>query len=216
MKIEVDQYQSIRHLYIVQGLSKREIARRLKISRNTVAKYCEGNQVPWERRPYHREPKVITEEVRDFIANCLRQDREAPPKQHHTAKRIYDRLVAEKGFQGGESTVRRAVRELKKTLPAQVFIPLSFDPGEAAQVDWGEGTFYLKGQKTKAMLFCMRLCYSCAPFVVGFPIQNQESFAEGHVLALEYFGGVVRRIIYDNLKIAVKEGWGSHVVAEQV
>lgn len=54
MKIEVDQYQNIRHLYIAQGLSKREIARRLRISRNTVTKYCEGRQVPWEPASYSR------------------------------------------------------------------------------------------------------------------------------------------------------------------
>lgn len=215
MKIEVDQYQNIRHLYIAQGLSKREISRRLQISRNTVTKYCEGNQVPWERKAYHREPKVVTTAVKEFIKNCLKQDEEAPKKQHHTAKRIYDRLVAEKGFTGAESTIRQAVRQIKNELPKQVFIPLSFEPGEAAQADWGEGTFYLKGQKAKAMLFCVRLCNSCAPFAVAFPAQNQESFLEGHVLAFEYFGGVPSRIIYDNLKTAVKEGWGSHVVAEQ-
>jgi transposase len=215
MKIEVDQYQNIRYLYIVQGLSKREIARRLGISRNTVAKYCEGRQVPWKRKTYHRKPTVITPEVEEFIETCLKEDQEAPKKQHHTAKRIYDRLVAEKAFTGAESTVRQAVRQIKNELPKQVFIPLSFEPGEAAQIDWGEATFYLKGEKTKAMLFCIRLCYSLAPFAVAFPAQNQESFLEGHVLAAEYFGGVTRRNIYDNVKTAVKEGWGRYVVAEQ-
>ncbi len=153
--------------------------------------------------------------MKEFIKNCLKEDREAPKKQHHTAKRIYDRLVAEKAFTGSESTVRRAVRQIKNELPKQVFIPLSFEPGEASQFDWGEATFYLKNEKTKAMLFCVRLCYSSAPFVVAFPAQNQESFLEGHVLAAEYFGGVTRRNIYDNVKTAVKEGWGRHVVAEQ-
>ena len=65
------------------------------------------------------------------------------------------------------------------------------------------------------MLFCIRLCHSCAPFTVAFPTQNQESFLEGHVLAAEYFGGVTSRNIYDNVKTAVKEGWGRHVVTQQ-
>ena len=66
----------------------------------------------------------------------------------------------------------------------EAFMPLEFDPGEAAQVDWGEATIYLKGQKTKVQLFCYRLCYSADIFVKAFFRQNQESFLEGHVAVL--------------------------------
>jgi transposase len=214
MKIEVDQYERIRYLYAVQGFSKREIARQLNISRNTVTKYCNGNTVPWERQPNLRKSTVMTPEVKDFIERCLQEDQDAPRKQHHTAKRIYDRLIEDLCFQGSESTIRLAVREIKADIP-QVFIPLSFEPGEAAQVDWGEATIYLNGVRTKVMLFCMRLCHSCAYFVMAFPSQNEESFLEGHIQAFQYFGGVPKRLIYDNLKTAVKEGWGRHVTAIQ-
>ena len=67
-------------------------------------------------------------------------------KQQHTAKRIYDRLVSEKGFTGGESTIRNKVRELKETIP-KAFIPLQFEAGEALQVDWGEIVIYLNNKK---------------------------------------------------------------------
>lgn len=204
----MDQYQHIRHLYLVEGLSQRAIARQLKISRNTVRRYCNGAHVPWERKSSPKKAQVVTPEVIEFIEQCLKEDENAlDRRQKHTAKRIYDRLCQEKGFQGGESTIRRVVRELKAK-PSKVYVPLSFSPGEAIQVDWGTATVIMAGQKTEVNLFCMRLCFSCAPFVVAYPSQREEAFLEGHKTGFEFFGGVSRDIIYDNLKTAVKEGWG--------
>jgi len=207
--IRVDQYQLIRHLFAVEGLSQREIARRLGISRNTVARYCEGRNVPWEGRfVENRNPRAITPEVEAFVRRCLGEDKETnQPKQKHTAKRIYDRLCTEIGFRGGESTIRRLVREMKAKLP-QVYLPLAFAPGEAAQADWGAGAVVMNGRKITANLFCIRLCFSCAPFVVAYPSQREEVFLEAHREAFEFFSGVPRALIYDNLKTAVKEGWG--------
>ena len=100
MIVEMDLYAQIRTLYN-EGFSQRNIAHRLGISRQTVKKYCEGNTHPDERKPYHRESEVLTQDVLDFIRSCLEEDRkENLHKQGHTAKRIYDRLVFEKGFQG--------------------------------------------------------------------------------------------------------------------
>ncbi|SHH32760.1 Homeodomain-like domain-containing protein [Thermosyntropha lipolytica DSM 11003] len=56
----MDQYHLIRHLYLVEGMSQRAIAKQLGISRNTVRRYCKGEQVPWERKPVKRAPSVIT------------------------------------------------------------------------------------------------------------------------------------------------------------
>lgn len=204
----MDQYQLIRYLFAVEGLSQREIARRLGVSRNTVARYCEGRDVPWETKTSVRKPRVITPEVEAFVRRRLDKDKETNrPKQKHTTKRIYERLRAETGFRGGESTIRRLVREMKAKLP-QVYLPLAFAPGEAAQVDWGIGAVFMNGRKIEANLFCIRLCFSCAPFVVAYPSQREEVFLEAHGEAFEFFGGVPRALIYDNLKTAVKEGWG--------
>jgi len=203
----VDQYQDIREMYLKEGMSQRAIARELNISRNTVRRYCLGQNMPWERKPVDRPASVITPDIKEFITSCLEEDTSSPRKQRHTSKRIYDRLCDEKGFTGGASTVRQAVREIREKMP-KVFVPLEFDPGEAIQIDWGQAVAFIKGEKTTVHILCMRLCHSIAPFVIAFPTEREESFFEAHIKGFEFFGGVSRDLIYDNLKTAVKEGWG--------
>ncbi|PHJ39522.1 hypothetical protein P378_02975 [Desulforamulus profundi] len=161
MAIEVEIYEKIRYLHEHEGLSQRKIATILGVSRNTVKRYFDGSNVPWERQGTSgRNKYVVTDDVLEFIKSCLASDdTENIKKQKHTAKRIYDRLIDEKGFSGGQSTIREIVAELKAK-QGKVFIPLSFDPGEAIQVDWGEATVYLAGKKIKVNLWCMRECYS--------------------------------------------------------
>jgi len=209
--IEVDIYEKIRHLYEHEGLSQRTIARTLGVSRNTVKRYFDGSKVPWERQGKSgRKKYVVTEDVLEFIQACLEEDKtENIKKQQHTAKRIYERLVEEKKFSGGESTIREIVAGLKNK-QSKVFIPLAYDPGEAIQVDWGEATVYLAGKKTKINLWCMRECYSADIYCQAYYRQNEESFLEGQVSGLEHFGGAPRKVIFDNAKVAVKEGFGQH------
>ena len=174
----MDVYKEIRRLQLAGVTSQRAAARQLNISRNTVKKYWEGNNVPWDRKPYSRESAVMTPEVLLFIRNCLDEDdREKVKKQRHTARRIYHRLVEECGFTGSESSVRNAVHDMRaEGKITKAFVPLQFAPGEAVQIDWGEATVYLNGQKETVNLFCSRLCYSCAPYVIAYRRQNLESF----------------------------------------
>ena len=104
MVITVEIYKQIRKMRL-DGISQRQIAAALHISRNTVKKYWDGDSVPWERKDYSREASVLTDDVVAFVRQCLDEDAHSPRKQHHTAKRIYERLVAECGFTGGETTV---------------------------------------------------------------------------------------------------------------
>lgn len=210
MIIDMDIYRKIRYMYQVEKKGKKTIARELGISRNTVKKYCEGAHVPWERKEYRRDASVMTDTSIAFIKQCLKEDvEEGLKKQKHTAKRIYERLVEEKNFTGGESTVRLAVQNIKGNI-TKAFIPLEFDPGEAAQLDWGECYAYIGGIRKKVNVFCMRLCYSCDIFVMAFYRQNEESFLEGHIKAFEFFGGIPKKLIFDNAKVAVKQGFGKH------
>ena len=207
MIITVEDYKQIRQMYL-SGKSQRQIAKKLKISRNTVSKYCEGSRVPWERKVPERETTVLTKEVITFIRECLDEDeKEHIKKQYHTAKRIYDRLVVEKGFNGGESTIRAKIQEMKGS-KVKVFVPLIFLPGEAIQIDWGSAKICLKGERITVNLFCARLCFSCTPIVLAYRRQNQESFLEALVRTFNFLGGVPEKVIFDNGKVAVKEGFG--------
>lgn len=132
-------------------------------------------------------------------------------KQRHTAKRIYDRLVEETGFTGGESTVRAKVHELKQLMPS-VFLPLLFDPGEALQVDWGEAFVYIKGKREKVNLFCARLCYSCRPVVLAYHRQNEESFLDAFVRSFQILDGTpTKGAIGANLATTVPSGFVSFI-----
>ena len=209
MVITVEIYKQIRKMRL-NGMSQRQIAATLHISRNTVKKYWDGDSVPWERKNYSRDASVLTEDVVAFVRQCLDEDNQCrSKKQHHTAKRIYDRLVAECGFTGGETTVRRLVKELREK-SQEAFVPLIFPAGDALQIDWGEATVYLSGIKTTVNLFCARLCYSGAPMALAYRRQNEESFLDALVQVFQYFGGVPKRVIFDNGKVAVKDGFGAH------
>jgi transposase len=72
-------------------------------------------------------------------------------------------------------------------------------------VDFGEATIVVAGQETKVALLVMTLPYSGAIFLQAFPRECTETFLEGHRRAFEYFGGVPRRISYDNSAIAMAE-----------
>ena len=215
MVVGMSLYSQIREAY-TSGESQRSIAKRLGVSRQTVKKYCEGEIMPGVRKEYLRAPSVVTPEIENFIHECLEADQEEGlRKQTHTAKRIYDRLVSELNFTGSYSIVRRVVHEMKaQYIPAQADMPLEHDPGDAIQIDWGEATVYLHGERKVVQIFCGRLCYSCDIFVMACLSQNAESFLEAQQKMFDHFGGVPRRLIFDNGKVGVKEGFGLHAKAQ--
>lgn len=116
-----------------------------------------------------------------IIDQRLSEDESRPPKQRHTAHRIYDRLVYEFGFRGGESTVRQYVREVRPR--REVIIRLDHDSVEA-QVDWGEAQVYLDGHATEVHLSCLSLCFSQRFFVMAFPRESREAFCAGLIKEL--------------------------------
>jgi len=140
------------------------------------------------------------------IDGWLLADKDVPRKQRHTARRVWQRLVAEHDATLAEVTVSRYVAHRRIELgldQREVSIPQTHLAGAEAEVDFGEFYATIAGVVIKLWMFVMRLSHSGKAFHVAFGTQAQEAFLEGHVLAFEYFGGVPGRVRYDNLKPAV-------------
>jgi len=118
-------------------------------------------------------------------------------------------ILCKEGFGGGYTTVKDAVRELRKQAPREVFMPLTQPPGEA-QVDFGHALACIGGRLTKVVFFVMSLVHSDAMFVMAFPRECTEALLEAHVAAFAFFGLVPKRISYDNMKMAVTKILGPH------
>lgn len=211
--LTVDQREQIRRAYFIEGNSIRRIARELHHDRDTIRKALQDAGPPHYALTQPRARPVLGAFVA-IIDGWLAEDETKPLKQRHTARRIYQRLVAEYGFQGGDSTVREYVRKCRPK-QKQVFIPLAYEPGEDAQMDFGEALVVMKGRLTKVQFLAARLCYSKVPFVMAFPNQQQEALFEGHKEAFAFFGGVPRAIWYDRLSQAVKRAIVGHRPQEQ-
>lgn len=182
------------------------VARQFGVHRRLVREAMDA-AVPRETASRARaRPRVAP--VAAFIDAILVADRQAPRKQRHTAHRIYTRIGQEMpGCAVAESTVRRYVRERKVALGLagrETFIPQSYAWGMEAQVDWYEAVAELGGERETLQVFVLRSMASGAAFHRAYRRASQQAFLEAHELAFAYFGGVFRRLRYDNLAAAVK------------
>ena len=201
----MDIRETITMRHKVEGCSIRFLAREHCMSRKTIRKIlAEGGVVPAYTRKKER-PSPVTGPYLKIIETWLQGDLDAPPKQRHTAKRIYQRLLDEYGFKGAESTIRKVVARFRRKIgPApKSYVPLSASWGEQAQVDWGQAVVRMKGEEKTVHLFCMRLRASGVCFVRAYDGEKLEEFLDGHRMAFEYFGGIPGECWYDNLKTAV-------------
>jgi transposase len=204
----------MRRAYFHDEMSIREIAKQLHHGRNVVRKALADA----EPRPYRLETARAAPVLGPFkkrIDELLKESDAQPRKQRYTSHTVF-KLLEKEGYAGSEVTVRRYVcqqRRAKNTRPA--YLPLEFDPGQDAQVDWGEAVVELSNVRGTVQVFVMRLNHSKARFCMAFPFQKQEAFFEGHIQAFHFFGGVPHRLTYDNLKTAVYELLKGHSRREQ-
>jgi transposase len=202
VRSDMEFWKEVRRRVLTKELSKRAACETYGLGWETLEKILAHDEPPGYRQSEPRKKRKLAPFL-PIIHQILVDDRQAPKKQRHTARRIFQRLRKEHGFQGGETVVKDAVRAWTQS-HQEVFLPLSHPPGEA-QVDFGEATIWLAGQEIKVALFVMTLPYSGAIFMQAFPRECTETFLEGHRRAFEFFGGVPKRISYDNSAIAVIE-----------
>ena len=200
--ISVEKRERIRRAFFVEEKSIRQIAREFKCSRPTVRKAIASAELETYTLTVPR-PAPVLGPYKERIQELLAGNEQMPRKQRYTSHKIYKDVEA-KGYTGSESTVRGYIAQLRREKKKRkVYIPLEFDPGIDAQVDWGEGLAIIAGERITVQLFYMRLCYSRKLFMKAFPNQKQEAFFDGHVQAFHHIQGIPHRISYDNLKVAV-------------
>jgi Transposase and inactivated derivatives len=202
--IKMAQLENIRKMYFMEDLSIREISRRTGIHRDTISKYIsldEPKPPKYKLTTEHRHP-VLGPYI-PMIQQIMEGDKNRHRKQRHTGAKIFEILKGE-GFPGGYNTISDYLRkEYRKHKEA--FLPLEFELGAYAEVDWTEAYFFLKGKETKAHIFVMKLRGSGGFYVKAYPFEKQEAFFDGHIKCFEFMNGVPYKMAYDNLKTAVKK-----------
>ena len=124
---KVDVYLRVRRAVMVDGMSMREAARVFGLHRDTVRKMLAYSVPPgYRRQTPPKRPKL--EPFTGVIDRILEDDLRRPRKQRHMAKRIFERLRDEYGFDGGYTTVKDYVRENRRQT-REMFVPLSHPPG---------------------------------------------------------------------------------------
>ena len=196
----VELYGQVRYAVQIEGISRREAARRFGIDPRTVSKMLSFSVPPGYRRSRPpRRPKL--DPFIGIIDRILEEDKSGPGKQRHTSKRIFERLRDEHGYAGGLTIVKDYVFA-RRQQQREVFVPLRHDPGHA-QVDFGEAVAVIGGVERKIHFFAMDLPHSDAGLVQAYPAETMEAFCAGHVAAFGFFGKVPASILYDNTTLAV-------------
>ena len=200
----MEQFEGIRR-DAREGVSIRELARRYGVHRRTV-RAALRDAVPPPRKSPEREAAAFGP-YEGLVREWLTADLDAPRKQRHTARRVWQRLVEERGAGLAESTVRPHVARLKVEVGLarkEVMVPQTYPAGEEAEVDFGQFEVSIAGVVMRLWMFVMRLSHSGKAVHIAYANQAQESFLDGHVRAFEALGGVPAGMIrYDNLKPAV-------------
>src|SRR5690349_14592436 len=203
--LTVETIGRIRREHFIKGKTIREIARDLKVSRNTVRKVLRSGETAFEyERNVQPRPKLgrWTAELDELLSGNAAK----PAREQLTLIRIFEELRG-RGYEGGYDAVRRYARRWAKQrgqATAAAYVPLSFAPGEAYQFDWSHEVVLLSGVTVIVKVAHVRLCHSRMLFVRAYPRETQEMVFDAHDRAFALFKGTCGRGIYDNMKTAVE------------
>ena len=197
----------IRRWHFREHLSIREICRRTGLSRNTIRKYLRSDAVEPAFKVPDRPSKL--DPFADRLSGWLKTEANKPRKQKRTILQLHADLVS-LGYGGSYNRVAAFAREWKadrqremNTTGRGIFVPLTFEPGEAFQFDWSEDWAIIGNERTKLQVAHTKLSYSRAFIVRAYLLQTHEMLFDAHNHAFRVLGGVPRRGIYDNMKTAI-------------
>ena len=200
--MKVEQWAEIRRLSKVEGLSQREIARRLHCCTRTVKKALASEQAPGgttTRRgsildPYKAKIDALIDKYPRLSAvRVLEEIRKGPD-----------------GYAGQITVVRDYLRQIRPAR-GRVYAEVHYDLGQAMQVDWGHcGSIRIGNTPRSVSVFVAVLCYSRLCYIEFCLSQHKAEFYRSLVHALQFYGGSPRQVIFDNLKAAVLNGSGRH------
>lgn len=199
MTVPLDTVNDIRSMDAA-GRSRSEIARVLHVSRNTVAKYADMEDMSPAAPMPQRRGRPALEGNEEWVIGVLEADLGAPRKQRHTARRIYDRLVAERGYGGSYSTVQRFVRELRLARAAaggEGYLELEWAPG-TCQVDFGNFRAAVGGRTLDLKLLVATLPHSNDRQCVALMSQRSECLCAGLLEIFRRWGRAPAAMVLDN------------------
>jgi len=214
-KIEMYEYRTViyrlQQSQSVRTIAKSGLAGRTKISEIKTLALTQGwlgidAKLPddktlalfFETKKNEVEVKSKAEPYYDLIEKWALEDVQAST--------IHQHLIDIYGFTGAYNSVQRLVKKIKAKQPPNLTVPLHFQPGEAAQVDFGHGPV-LYDERTKkeekTWFFVMTLCWSRHQYAEIITHQDVETWLNCHQNAFNWFGGVVNKVIIDNPKCAI-------------
>ena len=226
--ITLGQKLEILRLYFIEGRAKKQIARDLNVSKNTVKSYINEfldskkelinsgvskyelieNMV--EKPKYkstNRFPRVMTDEVKEIIRKFLSENdikrNTGKSKMCMTAQDMYEALI-EQGFSLSYTSVAQYVQKYKENeCTYEAFIKQKYDYGEVCEFDWGEVKLVIDGIDVKYRMAVFTMAKSNFRFAYLYNNENSQSFVDAHIRFFEYIGGVPKCMVYDNMKVAI-------------
>ena len=203
--IGVDLIGQIRRAYFEQHRSIKEIVRTLTVSRATVRKVIRSHKTEFKyARGVQPTPKLG--DWVEVLTEIIEKEAKLPKRERRSTQRLFEELRG-RGYDGAHDSVHRFVKAWRNEhvrVPVHAFVPMSFAPGEAYQFDWSHETITLAGLPLTVKAAHMKLSHSRMPFVRVYFRETQELVFDAHDKAFQFYGGVCRRGIYDNMKTAVE------------
>ena len=192
----MSQWAEIRQMHWVDGVPRKEIARRFGLDIKTVRRALSRDVMPARRVSPARGCRL--DPFRDEMAALL----VAEPKL--SAKRIFLLLRPRLGTLA-ERAGRKYVARLRAQRPPEAFVHRTHAPGDTLEIDFGEAWITLLGQDLKVKFLVATLPASNAYFAKVYRLERLESLLDGLLCAFRWFAGLPRRLVLDNTSLAVKE-----------